>query len=222
MTVEYIFTYQTICEANGKNYVGVHKTTDLNDGYIGCGVFSQSDAKKGLLFQRAVKKYGYASFRRHILSFFDTYEEALEEESFMVNDKWIKDKNNYNTAIGGKGNTILWMDAGRKEQWKSNISDKVNLFFKNGGRGKVMAGLATGGRSRMFGAKNPRYGNGNPAVERAVFQFDKSGNLLKEFKTMSEASSELGLAVSNICYCCKGKYHTCGGFVFKYKEGGIS
>jgi len=95
----YIFVYQTINEVNGKSYVGVHSTSDINDGYIGCGVFTQSDARRGLLFHKAVRKYGYKYFRRYILSFYDTYQEALEEEKFIVNKKWVKENLNYNTAL---------------------------------------------------------------------------------------------------------------------------
>lgn len=47
-TPVYNIVYQTICQINGKSYIGVHKTTDLNNGYIGCGVFRKNDANKNL------------------------------------------------------------------------------------------------------------------------------------------------------------------------------
>lgn len=106
---KYIFVYQTINQINGKSYVGVHATNDIDDGYIGCGISRQSGASKNLSFHRAVKKYGYASFKRYILSFFDTYNDALAEEKHIVNLAWVKSNNNYNAALGGFGGAILGM-----------------------------------------------------------------------------------------------------------------
>ena len=108
---KYIFVYQTINEINGKSYVGVHSTDDLNDGYIGCGIYSQAHAKRNNIFHNAVRKYGYASFRRYILSFYDTYLEAVDEEKFIINEVWVKRKNNYNMALGGWGYMFAALSA---------------------------------------------------------------------------------------------------------------
>jgi len=104
----YNYIYKTINIINGKEYIGVHKTNKINDGYIGCGVYSQNGAKNinktcKSAFVKAVLKYGYDNFIKEVLQFFDTYEEALEVEKNTVNLEYIKRKNNYNTAIGGVG-----------------------------------------------------------------------------------------------------------------------
>jgi group I intron endonuclease len=125
MPQTYIFVYQTICEANGKSYIGVRKTRYLTDGYIGCGVYSQNTARKDTPFHRAVKKYGYSSFRRYILAFFDTYEEALEEEAYLVTPEWISSTSNYNVAIGGKGATCIGLDEEKKKEWKRKLSKAI-------------------------------------------------------------------------------------------------
>ena len=122
----YIFVYQTICEANGKSYVGIHATSDIDDGYIGCGIKKQYDSyKKTLLFHKAVRKHGYASFRRYILSFYNTYEEALEEERFIVNKKWVKSDDNYNVAIGGNGGAMYGLDEEVKREMYRKIAEKA-------------------------------------------------------------------------------------------------
>lgn len=119
----YIFVYQTINEINGKCYVGVHATNKLEDGYIGCGISKQSDAhREKLIFHKAVRKYGYTAFRRYILSFYDTYEEALAEEKYIVNHKWVKKSNNYNAAIGGRGSGVFWMSDEEKKAMYLKIS----------------------------------------------------------------------------------------------------
>lgn len=119
----YTFVYQTICEANNKSYIGVHTTSDLDDGYIGCGIFKPSDAwRPKYLFHRAVRKYGYASFKRHILSFYDTYKEAMDEERFVVDKSWVINKLNYNTALGGNGGMMY----GLSEEEKKKVYAKVS------------------------------------------------------------------------------------------------
>lgn len=104
----YNYIYKTRNIFNGKEYIGVHKTNKLNDGYIGCGVYSQNHAKNiqknnNSVFVKAVLKHGYDNFIKEVLQFFDTYEEALEVEKSKVNMEYIKRKDTYNTALGGMG-----------------------------------------------------------------------------------------------------------------------
>lgn len=217
MPQKYIFVYQTICEINGKSYIGVHRTDDLEDGYIGCGVYSQKKAKGDLLFHRAVRKYGYSNFKRYILDFFDIYEQALEEEKYLVNETWVKSKSNYNAAIGGEGNTVFWMDDQRKLQWKSNISNKVNEWFSNGGKEKLMAALVNAKKPRNFGSKNGNFGK--PSINRRrIIQYSKSLIKLKVFSSVTEAAESVGSIPANVVACCVGRHMTCKDFVLRYEE----
>jgi hypothetical protein len=68
---KYNYFYKTENKINNKFYYGVHRTDDLNDGYLGSGI----------RIQRAILKYGAENFNKEILKFFDTYEEALNYES---------------------------------------------------------------------------------------------------------------------------------------------
>jgi hypothetical protein len=213
----YIYVYQTICESNGKSYIGVHKTDNINDGYIGCGIFRQSDAKKNLLFHNAVRKYGYASFRRYILSFYETYNDAKNEERFLVNKEWVKLKSNYNTAIGGRGNTIGWMDESKKSNWKESIRNGVNKWMSNGGRERLLEIQKTAKRNRMFGDKNPMYKK-ESILRRRVLQYTLSMDLVASYNSIHEAQSATGFSKGNITSCCKGKYKYCNGFIFRYEN----
>lgn len=114
---QYIYVYQTINEVNGKSYVGLHSTNNLEDGYIGCGIFSQAHATKKNVFHNAVRKHGYTSFKRYILSFYNTYQDAVEEERFIVNKTWVQCQTNYNMALGGGG----YMFAGLSSEEVSNL-----------------------------------------------------------------------------------------------------
>ena len=100
--------YVTICIANCKFYVGVHKTVDpaVFDGYLGCGVYTtrpSSYKKSKTPFQYAVNKYGIDKFKRIVLATFDTAEEAFNLEKQIVTQEFIQNPNNYNFKLGGEG-----------------------------------------------------------------------------------------------------------------------
>ena len=51
-----------------------------------------------------------------------------------------------------------------------------------------------------------------------VEQYDVNGNFIASYPSTKEASRQLGLDSSSISKVCRGVQHTCGGFIFKYKE----
>jgi hypothetical protein len=105
---KYHYIYKTTNLINGKIYIGVHSTNKLIDGYIGCGIYRQSDAfnkkKKTRFygFAHAVSKYGYDNFKKEILYFFKSASEAYHFEAKIVNKEFINNKNTYNIKIGGE------------------------------------------------------------------------------------------------------------------------
>lgn len=54
------------------------------------------------------------------------------------------------------------------------------------------------------------------ALSKKILQLTKSGEFLSEWPSAMEASRQLGIARSNICSCCNGKYKSAGGYVWKY------
>lgn len=99
--------YLTTNISNNKIYVGVHKTEnpDVFDGYIGnsINIFESNPELNNprLPFHKAVKKYGYSSFKRRTLSIFNTEKEALDMEAVIVDQKFIERKDTYNITLGG-------------------------------------------------------------------------------------------------------------------------
>lgn len=186
---KYIFTYQTICTINNKSYVGVHSTNDLNDGYIGCGIYCQGGAKtKNSPFHNAVRKHGYKNFKKYILDFYTTYEDALAEEKYLANEDWVKSGNNYNCALGGKGSPFWGMSEERKKE----------IFEKNKGE------------------NNHRYGKA-AHNRRIVLKYSISNELIGKFDSLTAAAIDVGVDVSNIKDACIGKNITCRGFIFRYE-----
>jgi transposase-like protein len=84
--------YKTVNLVNGKFYLGVHKTDNPNDEYLGSGTY----------IIRAVAKYGPASFKKEILFEFETQEEAWKKEDEVV-ELHRKDPLCMNLRKGGSG-----------------------------------------------------------------------------------------------------------------------
>lgn len=102
--------YLTINTVNRKIYIGVHETEDDSkfDFYLGNGVFSNKAINNPKTpFQEAVKKYGVKAFERITLFRCQTRQEALDIESILVNEEFIKRKDTYNITLGGGMPPIL-------------------------------------------------------------------------------------------------------------------
>lgn len=52
----------------------------------------------------------------------------------------------------------------------------------------------------------------------AIHQYSLKGVYIKSFKKVRDAAEDLGLQSSNIVYCAKGRYQSCGGFIFSYEK----
>lgn len=131
MQKKYNYIYKTTNLINGKIYIGVHSTNNLEDGYIGCGIKSQACVKKFYKsnrkspFHSAVRKYGYYSFSTQILWMFDTSKDAYEVEELLVDEDFIKLPNVYNAKTGGIGGRKLTKDL-------SDTQKRVIIYFRNG------------------------------------------------------------------------------------------
>lgn len=56
------------------------------------------------------------------------------------------------------------------------------------------------------------------SVSKPVLQFTKDGQFVAEYPSISEASRQTAIHLSNIASCCRGKRKTAGGFIWKNKE----
>jgi len=92
----YHLVYLTRNLINGKIYIGKHSTTNLDDGYLGSGKH----------LKLAFKKYGRENFRRTILHYCLTEQDAYDIEAQIVTKEFIKLRSNYNHDLGGRGQTF--------------------------------------------------------------------------------------------------------------------
>lgn len=77
----------------GKEYIGIHSTDCIEDGYMGSGKLLKCD----------IGIYGVSSFRREVIDLFENREQLLEAEFNHVNEQYLNTANTYNLVYGGGG-----------------------------------------------------------------------------------------------------------------------
>ena len=92
----YHFIYKTVNQVNGKFYIGMHSTSNLEDGYIGSG--------KRLWY--SIRKYGRENFIMEIQEFLADRHSLKDREKEIVNEGMLQDPMCMNLAIGGHGGFI--------------------------------------------------------------------------------------------------------------------
>ena len=64
------YLYKTTCKVTGRYYIGMHSTSNIDDGYLGSG--------KRLRY--SIRKHGEDNHEKEILEFFDSRELLIEAE----------------------------------------------------------------------------------------------------------------------------------------------
>ena len=118
----YYTIYKTTNNINGKYYIGKHKTSNLDDMYMG----------SGKILKHAIKKHGIDNFIKEYLFIFDNEEDMNNKEAELVSKEFVKEDTNYNLNIGGKGS---WSFANSLEislETRKKISDSLRINYENG------------------------------------------------------------------------------------------
>ena len=89
----FYYLYEIRNKLNGKKYVGVHKTDDMNDGYMG----------SGKVLKLAVQKHGIENFEKIILEMFEDDESMFAREKEVVTEEFLARDDVYNLRRGGYG-----------------------------------------------------------------------------------------------------------------------
>lgn len=112
------FIYKTTNLNNGKYYIGMHSTSNFNDGYLGSGD----------RLRRSIRKYGRENFKLEILEFFNDRESLAKRERELINEEVIKDEMCMNLAYGGVGGIL---NEDHHEKMKKGASEWLKLMWKS-------------------------------------------------------------------------------------------
>ena len=82
-----------ITRFDGKYYIGMHSTDDLDDGYFG----------SGQLLWKSIKKHGKEKHLKQILEFLPSRRELKTRERELVNEEIMNDPLCMNLKLGGEG-----------------------------------------------------------------------------------------------------------------------
>jgi hypothetical protein len=93
---KYHFIYKTTNLKNGKFYIGMHSTSNLDDGYLGSGD----------RLRRSLRKHSKENFKLEILEFFECREALVKREKELVNEDILKDPMCMNLKPGGSGGFV--------------------------------------------------------------------------------------------------------------------
>ena len=111
---KYHYIYKTTNLKNGKYYIGMHSTNNLEDGYMG----------SGKRLRRSLIKYGKENFKSEILEFLPERKTLVEREKEIVNEELLKDTLSMNLKQGGEGGTI-------NDEHRKNLKIGASKYQKN-------------------------------------------------------------------------------------------
>ena len=161
----FYYLYQVTNTLNGKIYVGVHKTKDINDGYMG----------SGKVINRAIEKYGIENFTKVILEQFEDPAAMYAREKEVVTDEFLLREDTYNLRRGGFGGFDYINKVGE------------NVYGNNGKPG-------FGGENLSYGGNRIRSSEENLRMSIIKKRQYDTGLVISSFKTNNPMRSNEGRA----------------------------
>jgi hypothetical protein len=120
----YYYIYKITNLVNNKIYIGVHRTTNLDDGYMGSGSMIKS----------AIAKHGIENFEKTIIKFFENPKDMYLAEAEIVTDDFLSRDDVYNLRRGGHGGFDHIIKSGKHSsvyfKGKSRPRDQVDRTAK--------------------------------------------------------------------------------------------
>lgn len=196
MTYNYFYKITNLI--NHKFYYGVHRTSKLNDNYMGSGI----------AIKHAIRKHGKKNFSKEILLFFKTYDECLAYEALIVNEDMIKDEMCYNLQTGGKGYTVS--EETRK---KMSISGKGKRKISEEAKQRLSSQRKGVPRSQELKERLSMIAKNMSAETKARISTAKTGTILsdetkRKISLKRKGTKSSDTARLNISNALKGKSHT--------------
>ncbi|EQA7786724.1 GIY-YIG nuclease family protein [Acinetobacter baumannii] len=115
----FYYTYKITNTVNGHFYIGAHKTSRLDDGYMGSGT----------VLKKAIKKYGIENFTKEILKFHPDQKSMYEHEKEIVDANLVLNKKSYNIKLGGQGG-FDYVNATNTKEYIRERNLKASAIFQ--------------------------------------------------------------------------------------------
>ena len=111
----FYYLYEVKNLLNGKIYIGVHKTKNMDDGYMG----------SGKVIYCAIKKHGIENFTKTILETFEDSKSMFSREREVVTNEFLARDDTYNLMRGGHGGFDLIHSRGIKSKLGTTASPET-------------------------------------------------------------------------------------------------
>lgn len=124
------------------------------------------------------------------------------------NLKWVTPKENCNNPL-----TLKHLSKAQKGK---KVSEETRRKMSNAQKGEKHWFY---GKHHSEETKRKMRISNNQVNQKKVAQYTKNGVLIATYDSITEASKNTNVNVSQICSCCKNKmgFKTAGGFIWKYK-----
>jgi hypothetical protein len=115
--------------------------------------------------------------------------------------------------IGGKAAGKIAVESGQIQRLGRKNVESGHLA-----KVQSLGGKAAGKIAVESGNWNVIAKMGSDFRKRSILQFTKDNQFIKEWSSAAEVDKELKINKSNIAKCCKGKYKSTSGYIWKYKK----
>ncbi len=191
---------------NSKIYIGVHKTDNLNDRYMGSG--------NNII--RAIKKYGKENFKKEYLAIFENEIDMFKMESMLVNDEFIKNEYSYNIKNGGLG-SWKYVNDNLSDDYKKSKGEWLGLNFGSIGgswdnkelRLKILESIPYDKRKKIGKKLGDEYGGRNKLNDDIIKErLNMISDIdLKQYGWVKKVSDRLNLSHTQVKRFIKKYYN---------------
>ena len=194
----FYYIYQITNLVNNKVYVGVHKTKNLEDGYMG----------SGKVIKAAIEKYGLENFKKDILEFFENAELMYAKEKELVTEEFLEREDTYNLRRGGTGgfdwinNNKLqgFSDVNVARRGRQIVDEQLRLTYGEEWR-QVLANIASKSRSEETYEKATSTKRKNGTLPRGNERLNSRTSLIKKKNTFKDKKHQQGNKNSQFGTC---------------------
>lgn len=184
---KYHYLYRITNKLNGKFYIGMHSTDNLDDGYFGSG--------KRLKY--SISKHGKENHEMEILEHYFSREDLAAREKELVNNEMLEDALCLNLHIGGDGG---WSHLSVEEKKKFSAMGGKAAGKKSGPLNWKQNLFSVESKEKIRNKRSADNSYGSHWIGRTHSDAAKSkigaANKLKQAK---EANSQFGTCWINNC-----------------------